>query len=245
MTKAKATNKIERQEYRVCTESWYCTVYDENQAQRGKKSILLEAYDDYDSYLGGITFEEFEGMAWIEVIEHTGIGYKENNPLGFDELKEQKKTPIRGRKMIREIQTIKQVIVQTENESELDYIRSPHELAKFAQPIIGDLDREVLLAVLLNTKNRIIGIERVSVGALNSTIVHPREVMKGAILNNSATFALVHQHPSNECQPSNDDIEVTKRMKEVGEIIGIPLLDHVIVGYEEGNYISLKQHGYC
>lgn len=241
----KATNKIERQEYRVCTESWYCTVYDENQAQRGKKSILLEAYDDYDSYLGGITFEEFEGMAWIEVIEHTGIGYKENNPLGFDELKEQKKTPIRGRKMIREIQTIKQVIVQTENESELDYIRSPLELAKFAQPIIGDLDREVLLAVLLNTKNRIIGIERVSVGALNSTIVHPREVMKGAILNNSATFALVHQHPSNECQPSNDDIEVTKRMKEVGEIIGIPLLDHVIVGYEEGNYISLKQQGYC
>ncbi|TCI25319.1 DNA repair protein RadC [Exiguobacterium sp. SH5S4] len=147
--------------------------------------------------------------------------------------------------MIREIQTIRQVIVQTENESEVEYIRSPYDIAKFAQPLIGDLDREVLLAVLLNTKSRIIGIEKVSVGTLSSSLVHPREVMKGLIINNCASFALVHQHPSNICEPSPDDIAVTARMKEVGEIIGIPLLDHVIVGYEKGNYISLKQQGYC
>ena len=245
MTNQKASNKIEKQEYRVLTDSWYTTVIFMNRTQARERTILLEAFEEYDSFLGGVTEEEFIGMAWIEVVEHSGVSYKESSPLGFDEMKELAKDPMKNRKkkMLREIQHIKQVIVPSENISEVDTIRSPIDIAKFATPIIGDLDREVLLAIFMNTKNRVVAVEKVSVGSINSSIVHPREVMKGAILNNASTFALVHQHPSQNPEPSNDDLLVTERMAEVGEVFGIQLLDHVIVTSDERNYVSLKQRG--
>lgn len=103
-------------------------------------------------------------------------------------------------------------------------------------------DRETFVALLLNTKNRIIKKEVVSFGSLNANIVHPREVYKEAILNGAARIAVAHNHPSGDPYPSNEDLELTKKLYEVGEVIGIPLIDHVIVG-EDGQFYSFKERG--
>lgn len=103
------------------------------------------------------------------------------------------------------------------------------------------LDREHFRVLLLNAKNRVLSIETVSVGTLNSSAVHPRELFKPAIRNSAAAVILVHNHPSGDPTPSRQDITVTERLKEVGEILGIEVLDHVIVG--DGVFISFKEKG--
>lgn len=97
---------------------------------------------------------------------------------------------------------------------------------------------EVLYVITLNVKNNVTGLFEVSRGSLNSSIVHPREVLKRAILNNAAAIVLCHNHPSGNPEPSREDIAITSRVKECGNIIGIDLLDHIIIGDE--NYVSLK-----
>jgi len=96
-------------------------------------------------------------------------------------------------------------------------------------------DRERLICMLLNSKNFIIGMDVVSVGTLNQSCAHPRELFKAAILANAASIILVHNHPSGDPAPSQDDVQMTDRMRKAGEILGIKLLDHVIIG-ELGNY---------
>ena len=93
----------------------------------------------------------------------------------------------------------------------------------------------------LDGKNRIIAMDLVSIGSLNQSIVHPREVFKTACLSNAAALILVHQHPSGDSSPSTEDIAITKRLKEAGEIMGIKVLDHVIVG--DGEFISFVERG--
>lgn len=91
-------------------------------------------------------------------------------------------------------------------------------------------DRERLLVVALDGANHVIGVETVAMGTLNSCQMHPREVFKGLILANAARFIAVHNHPSGSCAPSAEDRDVTKKLKAAGELVGIPLLDHVILG---------------
>lgn len=93
----------------------------------------------------------------------------------------------------------------------------------------------------LDTKNQPTNISTVHIGSLNATIVHPREVMKTAILSNSASIICCHPHPSGDPTPSPEDVEVTERLAEVGKIIGIELLDHIIMG--DSTFISLKEKG--
>ena len=100
---------------------------------------------------------------------------------------------------------------------------------------------EVLVMLVLDTKNKIIGAFEVSRGSLNSSIVHPREVFKRALLINGASIILGHNHPSGDTTPSKEDKEVTLKLKEGGRILGIEILDHVIVGDRE--YTSLKEIG--
>jgi len=97
-------------------------------------------------------------------------------------------------------------------------------------------DREEFLALLLDTKNVMLGFHVVSVGTLAAVIVHPREVFKPAILANAASILLIHNHPSGDPDPSEEDIAVTKRIKKAGELLDIPVLDHVIIG--DGAYFS-------
>ncbi|MDX1700678.1 MAG: DNA repair protein RadC [Melioribacteraceae bacterium] len=111
-------------------------------------------------------------------------------------------------------------------------ITSPEELAELFIPILRDENKEKFLVVCLNSSNQIIKYEVISVGNLNSSIVHPREVFRTAIDNNSASIFLIHNHPSGNLEPSTEDISVTKRLIEAGNIIDIKVLDHLIVSNE-------------
>jgi len=120
-------------------------------------------------------------------------------------------------------------------------IRSPRDVFDAVREYLADVDREHFLTLLLNSKNAIVGVNTASIGTLNSSLVHPREVFKAAIIANSAAVILVHCHPSGNPDPSNEDLEITRRLAEAGKILGIEVLDHVIVG--EGCWVSLKERG--
>lgn len=146
-------------------------------------------------------------------------------------------------KPIFEVVRIKQIIREVEEPFTSFVIRSPEDAKELAQAQIADEDREVFLVMMLNTKNHVIGLHRAHVGSLNASIVHPRDVMKAAILNNAASIIVSHQHPSGDPTASREDLEVTKRLAEAGKILGIEVLDHVIVSHT-GKYVSLKEKGY-
>ncbi|MED4360336.1 RadC family protein [Geobacillus stearothermophilus] len=121
-------------------------------------------------------------------------------------------------------------------------IKSPEDVYKLLKPFLAEADREKFVVVCLDTKNQPTAINVCHVGSLNSSIVHPREVFKSAILSNSASIIVAHNHPSSDPTPSREDIDVTRRLVEAGRIVGIELLDHVIVGEER--FVSLKEKGY-
>jgi DNA repair protein RadC len=122
-------------------------------------------------------------------------------------------------------------------------IRSPQDAYKLMKHFLGDLDREAFIVICLDVKNSPLSINICHVGSLNASIVHPREVMKSAILSNAASIMVGHNHPSGySSPPSSEDIEVTKRLVEAGKIVGIELLDHIIVG--DDNFLSLKEKGF-
>lgn len=103
------------------------------------------------------------------------------------------------------------------------------------------LDREEFVVVLLDGKNRVIGFHVVSVGSLGASLVHPRETFKAAILANAAAVILIHNHPSGDPEPSTEDRSVTERLKGAGELLGIAVLDHIVIG--DGGYASFVEMG--
>ncbi|MEK6455901.1 JAB domain-containing protein [Caldifermentibacillus hisashii] len=121
-------------------------------------------------------------------------------------------------------------------------IKSPEDAYRLLKPFLVEADREKFVVVCLDTKNQPTAINICHVGSLNSSIVHPREVFKSAILSNSASIIVAQYHPSSDPTPSREDIDVTRRLVEAGRIVGIELLDHVIVGEER--FVSLKEKGY-
>ena len=121
-------------------------------------------------------------------------------------------------------------------------ISSPKDAYEMIKEQLEGLDREQFIIACLNTKNEPMNISVVSVGSLNKAIVHPREVFKTAILSNAASIMAFHNHPSGETTPSQQDIQLTNRLYEAGELLGIKLLDHLIIG--DGTFTSLKEKGY-
>jgi len=121
-------------------------------------------------------------------------------------------------------------------------VKSPADVARVFMDEMKHLDREHFKAAFLNTKNQIIKIVTVSIGSLNASIVHPREILKPAISASAASIVLIHNHPTGDPAPSREDVEFTKRFARCGELIGIELLDHIIIGSER--YQSLKEGGY-
>ena len=107
----------------------------------------------------------------------------------------------------------------------------------------GQPDREQFCVLLLNAKNEIIGLNIVSTGCLTSTTVHPREVLKPAIIANSAAMILCHNHPSNDPAPSQEDIAVTKNIVQAAKIMGILVHEHLIINLEDDRYYSFADHG--
>jgi DNA repair protein RadC len=128
-----------------------------------------------------------------------------------------------------------------EGEPEEAVLRTSADVARALRPFFERADREMFVVVLLNAKHRPIGINVVSVGSLSSAIVHPREVFKPAIAGNSAAILLAHVHPSGCPEPSREDIELTRRLRDAGELLGIRVLDHVIVG--DGKHYSFVDAG--
>lgn len=119
-------------------------------------------------------------------------------------------------------------------------VKQPFDAYQVFSSYMEGFDRENFLVLLLDTKHKIIGINTVSVGTLNSSLAHPREVFKPAILSNAAAIILGHNHPSGDSSPSSEDIELTQRLAEAGDLLNISVLDHIIVG--EG-FTSLKEAG--
>lgn len=121
-------------------------------------------------------------------------------------------------------------------------IRAPEDAYEILKSHFCDLSSEMVVAVLLNTKNRVLAVSTVSVGSLSASIVHPREVFQRAILANAASVILAHNHPSGDPAPSPEDIELTRRLVDAGRLLDIALLDHVVVG--DGCFCSLKERGF-
>ena len=119
-------------------------------------------------------------------------------------------------------------------------ISQSHDVARLCADMLR-LDREEFRVLLLNAKHRVMGVHTVSVGSLTVSIVHPREVYKAAILANAAAIIGVHNHPSGNPDPSPEDHALTNRLSEAGNILGITLLDHVIIG--QNTHYSFADQG--
>lgn len=118
---------------------------------------------------------------------------------------------------------------------------TPEAAFAFLRPKFHGLDREHLLRVDLGARNQVLGFETVSIGTLTASLVHPREVFRAAILGCAAGVILAHNHPSGDCSPSSEDRETTRRIKAAGDLLGVPMIDHVIVAGER--FYSFRQAG--
>jgi len=120
-------------------------------------------------------------------------------------------------------------------------VKEPEDVLRFVQNRLKDKKKEYFLALLLDTRSQLIRVAEISVGSLDSSIVHPREVFKEAVAASAASVIFAHNHPSGDPTASEDDIELTKRLTKAGEIMGIDVLDHIITG--DKKYLSLKREG--
>ncbi len=122
-------------------------------------------------------------------------------------------------------------------------IRSAADVPTLVADLYDGIDREMVTSLALDTKHRVCARYVVSIGHLSGSPVHPRELFKTAIAANAAAVLLVHNHPTGDTTPSPDDWALTKRLKKAGEILGIELLDHVILGDGTDTYTSLRELG--
>ncbi len=120
-------------------------------------------------------------------------------------------------------------------------IKDPETVVKALRAGIKDKAKEHFKLILLNPRNKIVGISTISIGTLNASLVHPREVFKDAIKHSAASIVLAHNHPSGDPDPSEDDLTVTKRLTEAGKIFGVEVIDHIIVG--KNGFFSFKEKG--
>jgi DNA repair protein RadC len=138
-----------------------------------------------------------------------------------------------------------QLIAEETITTEREYvIKSTKDVADFLKDIcqLHLCPEENFVQIVMNAKGKVIGWKTVAIGELSSCIVHPREVFKFAIATNGFAVIIAHNHPSGDPTPSNEDVRVTKRLKDAGELLGIPVMDSMVIG--EGNsYVSLKGEG--
>jgi DNA repair protein RadC len=123
-------------------------------------------------------------------------------------------------------------------EKQKPMVKSPEDAVKIVKSQLKGKKKEHFLVLCLDTRNRVINCRPVSIGSLDTSIVHPREVFNEAVSSSAASVIFVHNHPSGDPEPSKEDVELTKRLVKAGEIIGIDVLDHIIVC--DRSYLSLK-----
>ncbi len=118
---------------------------------------------------------------------------------------------------------------------------SSHSIYSYFAPRFKNLKKEFFIGVLLDAKNKLIRECKVSEGTLTNSLIHPREAFKEAVKESAASVIFVHNHPSGDPSPSKDDVSITERLRDAGNLLGINVLDHVIIG--DGKYVSLKEKG--
>ncbi len=198
----------------------------------GDVELLALVLGNLGGYSGGLTaqrlFDRFGGLHNIEkagveeLIGFTGIGRVAALRL--------KASFELGRRCLMSVK-----------EQEIKRISSPEDVAELMIPEMKSFDREHFRAVLLNTKNGILKIVTVAVGSLNAALVHPREIFKEAVISSAAGIIVVHNHPTGNPEPSTEDKDLTGRFARCGELMGIDLVDHVIIG---GNsFVSMRERG--
>ncbi|MBA7694037.1 hypothetical protein ES703_102638 [subsurface metagenome] len=131
-------------------------------------------------------------------------------------------------------------LVREDTKGDLIPILQQTDVYELVKDELINSDREIFLSVMLTSRNHLIGVETVSIGSVNSAILSPREIFKGALLANAVSIILCHNHPSGDLSPSEEDIKITKRLIEVGELLGVKVLDHLIVS--DQGYRTLRDH---
>ena len=122
-------------------------------------------------------------------------------------------------------------------------LRSSRDAALLFRQYLGEVDREHFMVAMLGQKHKVIGLNTVSMGSLTASVVHPREVMKPAILSNAAALLCCHNHPSGAPKPSQEDRVLTKRLVDAGQLLGIHVIDHIILGDGSETYYSFADEG--
>jgi DNA repair protein RadC len=172
-----------------------------------------------------------------EIFSRSGKGIHSLSDVSVEELCEIKGIgSSKASEIIAAIEFGRRIMVSKEEKFK---ITSPTDISNYLMQEMGNLKKEHFNIVMLDNKNYIVEVHNVSIGSLNSAIVHPREVFKNAVRRSSASIILAHNHPSGITTPSKEDISITKRLLECGDIIGIKVLDHIIVGKNE--YFSFKE----
>lgn len=118
-------------------------------------------------------------------------------------------------------------------------IEGPEDVARYASPLLRFEQKEHFLVMLLDVRNRVLAMPTISIGSLTASVAHPREIFREAIRYSAANMILIHNHPSGDPTPSREDVRITKQMMKAGEIMGIPVLDHVIIAGD--GFLSLKE----
>ena len=129
-------------------------------------------------------------------------------------------------------------------DTRLIHTNSPRSVADFLISELSEQVSEHFVVLMVNNKNMVVKYDVVSKGTISESIVHPREVFRSAVKPLASGIIIAHNHPSGTVYPSRQDIETTKRIHEAGKIMGIPLLDHIIVGFDTQEFYSMKENGY-
>jgi len=153
---------------------------------------------------------------------------------------------INHRRLIMSIYTAYQYRPDIIMDNEFQYstkVRMPETVRDLVKQALVHKDRENFVVLFLNTANIVVGLEIVSTGLVNTALVHPRETFKSAIMMGVSSIILAHNHPSGEVDPSHEDRSITRRLVEAGELLDVPVLDHIIVNCFGDNYYSFRENG--
>lgn len=171
---------------------------------------------------------------------------RENGLLSLNQMTLEELMEIKGIGKVKAIQ-LKAVAelakrMSKANKNRTSCFTNPRQIAEYYMEDMRHLQHEEILLIMMNTKNQIIKEKRISVGTVNASILSPREVYVHALSNRAVHIVLLHNHPSGDPTPSREDIQITGTIKKAGELIGIGLMDHIIIG--DNKYISLKEKGF-
>jgi DNA repair protein RadC len=188
---------------------------------------------------GGQAATTAELLQLVAGVEGEGINIQEAIEAAFDAAT----TALRKAKLQAMKELIRRANIDTARK--ITIIHGPEDVARYLIPIFNSENdkKERFTALFLDTKNKVIKHESISVGSQTASIVHPREVFAAAVKNKAVSIIIAHNHPSGDPSPSREDIGVTKQLIEAGKTLDIHVLDHIIVGNNSGQWVSLKEKG--